>query len=72
MNSRLLKAKMTVFGDTQLSLANALGISGSRLNSKINETDGAQFTMSEMQTIVGRYHLTEADIKLIFFDHEGA
>lgn len=67
MNTRLLKSRMTLYGDTQLSLANYLRLSTTRLNMKINETDGAEFTASEISDIVRRYELTADEINEIFF-----
>ena len=60
-------SKMKLFGDTQQILADALGMSLSRLNAKINETDGAEFTQSEITAIKIRYHLTAEEVDLIFF-----
>ena len=60
-------SKMKLFGDTQEVLAKALGISLSRLNAKINETDGAEFTQSEITFIKIRYHLTAEEVDAIFF-----
>jgi hypothetical protein len=60
-------SKMKLFGDTQSSLAEALGLSLSRLNAKINETDGAEFVQSEILFIKIRYHLTPEEVDQIFF-----
>ena len=60
-------SKMKLFGDTQPILAEALGMSLSRLNAKINETDGAEFTQSEITAIKIRYHLTAEEVDAIFF-----
>ena len=59
-------SKMKLFGDTQQILAEAMDMSLSRLNAKINETDGAEFTQSEIKFIKIRYHLTAEEIDLIF------
>ena len=67
VNKNLLISKMKLFGDRQEDLANALGISLSRTNAKINETDGAEFTLSEMRIIKFRYHLTAEEVDAIFF-----
>ena len=68
MNANLLKAKMKEFGDTQVVLAAALGISRSRLTAKINGI--ADFRQNEILFIKYRYALTAADINLIFFTPE--
>ena len=67
MNKNMFVSKMKLFGDTQEVLAKALGISLSRLNAKINETDGAEFTQSEITFIKIRYHLTAEEVDIIFF-----
>lgn len=66
MNKNMFVSKMKLFGDTQAILAEALGISLSRLNAKINETDGAEFTQSEIIFIKVRYHLTAEEADAIF------
>jgi len=67
MNKNLLRAEMAKFGDTQESLAAALGISLSRLNAKIN-SDRAEFRQNEIMFIKSRYNLTANDVDAIFFD----
>ena len=46
MNKNKFVSVMKLHGDTQESLAEAIGISVQRLNAKINSTGGAEFTMS--------------------------
>lgn len=65
MNERLFRAKMAEYGDTQETLAEALGISRTRLNAKINGV--ADFRQMEILFIKGRYNLTPSDIDAIFF-----
>lgn len=67
MNKLLFKSSMAEYGDTQLTLANALGISLSRCNAKINERNNAAFTQSEMAFIIHRYYLTNDRAMEIFF-----
>lgn len=67
MNKNMFVSKMKLFGDTQESLALALGISLSRLNAKINETDGAEFKQSEIKFIRNRWKLTPDEVDQIFF-----
>lgn len=67
MDKRLLMSVMTRNGDTQETLASAMGISLSRFNAKINERDGAAFNQSEMQFIIERYNLTADEAMQIFF-----
>lgn len=67
MNTRLFKAEMMAYGDTQVSLSAAMGLSVSRLNAKINERDGAAFTQREMTFLIKRYSLTPQKAVDIFF-----
>lgn len=67
MNTNMFKSKMKLHGDTNAVLAAAIGISAQRLSAKINETGGAEFTQSEIQSIVGRYQLTNDETHDIFF-----
>lgn len=67
MNKNLLASKMKMFGDTQLQLSQALGLSLARTNAKINETDGAEFTQGEISVIRCRYQLTPEEVDSIFF-----
>lgn len=67
MNKNKLVSKMKLYGDTQESLAEAIGISVQRLNAKINQTGGAEFTMSEIRAIKIRYNLTSEEVDEIFF-----
>ncbi|MEE3478759.1 MAG: hypothetical protein VZQ81_01855 [Succiniclasticum sp.] len=67
MNKQLLKAEMVRYGDTQESLAAAMGISLSRLNAKIN-SEHAEFRQNEILFIKRRYALDADSINAIFFD----
>lgn len=67
MKKALLKSKMVEFGDTQATLAAAIGISLSRLNAKINGTEGAEFSLGEVRSIQKRYHLDAQQTSDIFF-----
>ena len=67
VNKNLFVSKMKLFGDTQEILAEALGISLSRLNAKINETGGAEFKQSEITFFRNRWHLTPEEVDQIFF-----
>jgi hypothetical protein len=58
---------MKLFGDTQQILADALGLSLSRLNAKINEINGAEFRQSEITFFRNRWHLTPEEVDQIFF-----
>ena len=65
-NTNMLLSKLKLFGDKQESLAKALGLSLSRTNAKINNTDGAEFTQSEIVLIKIRYNLTPEELDQIF------
>lgn len=67
MNSKLFKAYMTNYGDTLAVLAEAMGISASRLSQKINEADGATFKQTEIALIIQRYSLSTDEAMQIFF-----
>lgn len=70
MNKRMLKSFMAKRGDTQDSLSEAMGISRSRLNAKINEKNGAEFTQTEIKFIAKRYNLTEEELVIVFFSEK--
>jgi hypothetical protein len=67
LNKTLLKSFIVRYDKTQLNLARAMGISLSRLNAKINESNGAEFTQSEICFIRDRYYLSNRDVNNIFF-----
>jgi len=67
MNKQLLKAYIVKYDGKQANLAEAMGISLSRLNAKINEKS-AEFTQSEISFIRERYHLTNEEVADIFFN----
>ncbi len=68
MNKKELESVMKKYGDTQSTLAKALSISRTRLNSKINEKQNASFTQPEIAAIRKRYELTASQIDTIFFN----
>ena len=67
MNKKMLESKMKLYGDTNATLAQAIGISQQSLSSKKNETRGAEFTQGEISAIKLRYGLSASDIDEIFF-----
>ncbi|MBR5582972.1 MAG: hypothetical protein IKW21_00420 [Lachnospiraceae bacterium] len=58
---------MKLFGDRNEDLAEAIGISPQRFSAKLNETNGAEFTMGEIRAIKIRYNLTAEEVDEIFF-----
>ena len=67
MNSKLLRSIMFIFGDTNETLAKALGISEPSLSNKINER-GTEFKQSEIVSIKNRYNLDSKQVEDIFFN----
>ena len=67
INVQLLKDIIKEHDETQSVLANAMGMSPSRLSAKINEQN-AEFTLGEIQFIRDRYHLTNTQLVEIFFE----
>lgn len=67
MNKQRLQSVMIMNADTQKSLAEAMGISLSRLNAKLNTRGGAAFTQGEITFIIERYQLAPEDAMQIFF-----
>lgn len=68
MRKNWLESKMKIFGDTQSTLAEALGITVQALNAKMNGRN--EFTRSEIQMIKERYHLTAEEVDFIFFTQD--
>lgn len=72
MNDLLLKSFMKIHGDTNETLAKALGIHPHTLYMKMREVGEKerkqQFTQSEIKTIVKRYELMPEDVIKIFFN----
>jgi DNA-binding XRE family transcriptional regulator len=66
IDSKLLRSKMVLFGDTTESLAEVLGISRQTLSAKINGK--IDFWQSEMKIIIVRYDLTPEETHQMFFN----
>ena len=67
MNKNMFVSKMKLHGDTQQILADALGMSISRMNAKINESNGSQFRQKEIAFFRNRWHLSPSEVDMIFF-----
>lgn len=67
MDKSLLKSYIVRYDGKQSRLADAMGISLSCLNAKINEKNGAEFRQSEIDFISQRYNLTCEETCAIFF-----
>lgn len=61
---------MKLHGDTGTSLSIFLGIARSTFSAKLNETNGAEFTQSEIAKIKEKYKLNADEIIAIFFNPE--
>lgn len=66
MNPALLKGKIRERDYTQADVAKEIGISLSRFNAKINGTDGAEFTLSEIAAMKKLFCLDAELIDQIF------
>ena len=64
-NTKLLKAKMILNGDTIQTLADCLGIN--RQNASIKINGKREFKQLEIAMIVKRYKLSYEEIESIFF-----
>lgn len=67
MNKDLLKGQIRSLGMTQSDVAEKIGISLSRFNAKINETDGAEFSLGEVQALKELLQLNPDKVNQIFF-----
>ena len=67
VKKNIFESKMKLYCDRQSDIAEHLGISLSRFNAKLNGTDGAEFTSSEIAKIKERYKLTDEEVIEIFF-----
>lgn len=67
MNKNRLEAVMKLHGDIGSTLAEYLGIARGTFSAKLNETNGAEFTQSEIVKIKQRYELTPQEVDDIFF-----
>ena len=65
MNSNLLKSVIIKNGDTQETLAEAMGLQTSGLNMRIN--GHIEFRRNEINFIKQRYGLSSKEIDCIFF-----
>ena len=68
INTNMLISKIKLFGERQQDLADALGISLQSVNAKINGTNGAEFSASQITIIMVRYKLTPEEVVQIFLN----
>ena len=69
MNAKLLRSVMILNGDTNITLADFLGISEQSVSNKINE-NGTEFKQGEIAKIKARYNLDSDMVDRIFFAEE--
>ena len=69
MNAKLLRSVMILHGDTNITLADFLGISEQSVSNKINE-NGTEFKQGEIAKIKARYNLDSDMVDRIFFAEE--
>jgi len=67
MNKALLRSVMVLFGDTNKTLAQYLGLSEKSVSDKINE-NGTEFKLQEMRAIKKRYSLSDQQFSDIFLN----
>lgn len=67
MNTNQLKGKLREYGLTQEALAGEMGVSLSRLNAKVNQRGGAEFTLGELKTLKRILRLNPRQVDAIFF-----
>ena len=68
MQLRLFNSKMTLFGDTQITIAKYLGITRQALANKL--TGKSTFRQDEIDMIITRWNLTPDDVVQIFFNND--
>lgn len=66
MNKDLLKGTIRGCGMIQEDVAIKIGLSLSRFNAKINETNGAEFTLGEAKALKQVLNLTSEQFDSIF------
>ena len=67
MTNALLKGKIREKGLTQGDVAEKIGLSLSRFNAKLNNTNGAQFSLCEVKAMKALLELNSDQVDQIFF-----
>lgn len=67
MNSNILKGKMREHNLTQSAVAATIGLSLSRFNAKLNNSDGAEFSLGEIRSLKELFALDSNQVDQIFF-----
>ena len=68
LNRDLLKGAIRSHGMTQEDIAVKIGLSLSRFNAKINETNGAEFSLGEVKSMRQILALSDEQFALIFLN----
>lgn len=68
MNKDMLKGQIRSLGMTQEDVAKKIGISLSRFNAKINETDNAEFSIGEAKRLKQVLSLSAEQLDRIFME----
>ncbi|MBQ6163952.1 MAG: XRE family transcriptional regulator [Clostridia bacterium] len=68
MDKMKLRIIMMLNGENNSDLANLLHITPQTVSAKLNETNGAEFTQSEIFAIKDHYELTPDQVDEIFFN----
>lgn len=68
MDVNKLLSVIKAHGDRQEDLANAIGLSRTRLSAKIHSKGNASFNQPEIAAIKKRYSLTSEQVDAIFFN----
>lgn len=66
MNADLLKGVIRSHGKTQQDVSREIGLSLSRFNAKINNSGGAEFSLSEVRRLKLLFNLSPDQIDAIF------
>lgn len=67
MNSSILKGKIREQDMTQSTVAAKIGLSLSRFNAKLNNSEGAEFSLGEIRSLKELFSLDAAQVDQIFF-----
>ena len=65
MNKNHFKSVMVLHGDTQKTVADALGVSDQTIGDKVNGI--SDFKQSEIKILIDRWNLSPAQVDEIFF-----
>ena len=68
MNKNHFRSIMTLYGDTQKTVADALNVSEQTVGDKVNGL--SDFKQSEIKVLIDRWKLTPSQVDEIFFNGE--